>query len=791
MTFKVAARTLLQLGSELISSDSVAFYELIKNGFDAGSKTVTIEFLIRIPGDAWDDCAAAFANTEGKEHNAHLSVFQSLRQVLLKSVDRSSPQSADLIEEIESAHTLDDLRSAFQGANTITVHDSGSGMSLSILTEAFLTIGTRYRRLERERQEPGSTRRVILGDKGVGRLSVMRLGSKMLVKTTQWGERNWHDLQIDWEDFSHDSDLLLSDVQVAPSEGAEKADLNLSGTQLHIWGLAHSWTRTQVETLAGGEFARFMDPFASRHTTSIQITFNSSGVSLPRFDRLLFENAHATLRAMFTAGGSDAPIGAPSVTGNINYITANQQTEFSIDPLSLASIANTTISVVRGIGPFQLELYWWNRRLLRRIEGIGNLKLIRSLLDRWSGGVAIYRDGFRVNPYGGTDDDWLDLDKDAFRASGYKLNRRQLIAKLTISRDGNPQLVDQTNREGLQHNAYFVALRAIVKHLLENRLRDFLDETDKQARLAKMESIDQLEIRTRRSGQRVRDSVRQLRSLAPEEVTKVGILDDVDELLKDIDQAFRNARLRVQTYEEDRERLFALAGTGLLVEIVAHELNRATAHALTMVTSSADDPSLAPARRVLTILGAQLMTIRTRLSVLDELSISGRQVKTSFDLVAWVRDILENHQAQFARHHIQTELSTIPQKRAELRVKMVRGMLVHVIENLLANSVYWLAVQRREDPGFKPRISMMIDVEEKALTFVDNGPGIELHRVDEVFRPMVTTKPPGEGSGLGLYIAREVATYHGATLRLGAKPTVHAGRLNAFTLTLGSVIDET
>src|SRR6187551_1244768 len=37
--FKVSARTVLELGSELISSDIIAFYELIKNAFDAGSKT--------------------------------------------------------------------------------------------------------------------------------------------------------------------------------------------------------------------------------------------------------------------------------------------------------------------------------------------------------------------------------------------------------------------------------------------------------------------------------------------------------------------------------------------------------------------------------------------------------------------------------------------------------------------------------------------------------------------------------------------------------------------------------
>ena len=47
--FKVSARTILELGSELISSDIIAFYELIKNGFDAGSENgVEIEFDIVI-----------------------------------------------------------------------------------------------------------------------------------------------------------------------------------------------------------------------------------------------------------------------------------------------------------------------------------------------------------------------------------------------------------------------------------------------------------------------------------------------------------------------------------------------------------------------------------------------------------------------------------------------------------------------------------------------------------------------------------------------------------------------
>ena len=787
MTFKVAARTILQLGSELISSDSIAFNELIKNGFDAGSSRVEIEFLIRVPGDRWDDCHAFLYGGEGRDFTEGPTDLESIREMLLEGVDRSAPKAAGLIECIQLASTIEDLRKTFQEANTITVRDSGSGMSLSILADAFLTIGTRFRRVEREKARAGSSARAILGDKGVGRLSVMRLGSQLLVRTTQAGESSWHKLRIDWGVFSHDSDVLLSEIPIGPTEGSDKDDRNVSGTELLIWGLAHSWTIGRVEEIVRNEFARFMDPFASRRFTSVRVTFNSSRISIPRFDRLLFDNAHATLNVKFNAQGSESDAEAPTLAGIIDYRTASQKTEFRLGPLDLASICNTTVAVVREIGPFQLELYWWNRRVLRAIEGIGDRKLVRLLLDQWSGGVAVYRDGFRVNPYGGTDDDWLGLDKDAFRAPGYKLNRGQIVAKLTISRDANPFLVDQTNREGLQHNAHFLALRTMVKHLLENRLREFLDASDRQAKLNRIESVDQLEVRTKRSGQRVRASIRRLRDIAPEEVSEVGILDDVELLIKEIDETFRNARLRVQAHEEERERLVALAGTGLLIEIVAHELNRATANALTMVANAANDPTLEPARTVLITLGAQLRTLRTRLSVLDEMSVSGRQVKISFDFVDWVRGILENHQPQFERHHILAEFHTKPRNAGPMRVRMVRGMVVQTLENLLSNSIYWLALQRRENPGFKPQITITIDVRERTLTFVDNGPGIEKTRADEVFRPYVTTKPPGEGSGLGLYIAREVATYHGATLRLSPQPNIHADKLNAFILSLTNV----
>ena len=46
MAFRVAARMILELGAELISSDAVALYELVKNSVDAGSKWVSISIQV-------------------------------------------------------------------------------------------------------------------------------------------------------------------------------------------------------------------------------------------------------------------------------------------------------------------------------------------------------------------------------------------------------------------------------------------------------------------------------------------------------------------------------------------------------------------------------------------------------------------------------------------------------------------------------------------------------------------------------------------------------------------------
>ena len=206
----------------------------------------------------------------------------------------------------------------------------------------------------------------------------------------------------------------------------------------------------------------------------IQILFNKEPVSIPRFNKLLLDNAHATVNATFERQGD---IGM-RLFGKVKYV--GRERAFSIEGTHLTSTTKMPMHVLDRLGPFTLELYWYNRRILTALEGIGDRRTVLRLVREWGGGIMVFRDGFRVLPYGGPDDDWLRLDRRAFASSGYKVNRTQIIGRLKISSLENPALKDQTNREGLQDCEEKDALVALLMHVLQSELRTFLDQIDSE-----------------------------------------------------------------------------------------------------------------------------------------------------------------------------------------------------------------------------------------------------------------------------------------------------------------------
>ena len=186
------ARTLLHLGAELISSDAVALFELVKNSFDAGSSQVKIEVVVRIPHQRRLDLVERVRSTECRAENSVSDSLELLRSAAADAVDRTAPECEPLLVRLRQAQHLSELRKALNAANYIAVVDSGEGMSLDILDDAFLTIGTRSRLKSRAQRNTKNEDRAILGEKGVGRLSAMRLGGHLSVETSTSGENAWN-----------------------------------------------------------------------------------------------------------------------------------------------------------------------------------------------------------------------------------------------------------------------------------------------------------------------------------------------------------------------------------------------------------------------------------------------------------------------------------------------------------------------------------------------------------------------------------------------------------------------
>lgn len=107
-----------------------------------------------------------------------------------------------------------------------------------------------------------------------------------------------------------------------------------------------------------------------------------------------------------------------------------------------------------------------------------------------------------------------------------------------------------------------------------------------------------------------------------------------------------------------------------------------------------------------------------------------------------------------------------------------------VLLNLLTNAFY--AVQKRQqlgEPGYAPTLGVATRQVGEAVKIrvSDNGTGIPADLMSRIFQPFFTTKPSGEGTGLGLSLSHDIITKgHGGTLAVASRE----GQGTTFRITL-------
>ncbi len=123
------------------------------------------------------------------------------------------------------------------------------------------------------------------------------------------------------------------------------------------------------------------------------------------------------------------------------------------------------------------------------------------------------------------------------------------------------------------------------------------------------------------------------------------------------------------------------------------------------------------------------------------------------------------------------------QRTVTRRIIANRSQLGQVALNLLVNARDAVVERAASDPDFEPRVFVSlyeadaprgapVDAGSILLEVIDNGMGIPLDLISRVFEPLVTTKRPGHGSGLGLSTTRRIVMEHGGGVTVESTPGV-------------------
>ncbi|MPR35326.1 sensor histidine kinase [Salmonirosea aquatica] len=97
-----------------------------------------------------------------------------------------------------------------------------------------------------------------------------------------------------------------------------------------------------------------------------------------------------------------------------------------------------------------------------------------------------------------------------------------------------------------------------------------------------------------------------------------------------------------------------------------------------------------------------------------------------------------------------------------VRVNVLPYEMESVLNNIISNALYSTAEKRRQNRDFRPQLVVSTQNLPKkvVIRFRDNGKGIPKKEMEQMFSPFFTTKPTSKGTGLGLYMSKDIVEFH-------------------------------
>lgn len=436
-------------------------------------------------------------------------------------------------------------------------------------------------------------------------------------------------------------------------------------------------------------------------------------------------------------------------------------------------------------GDFRGTIYGFDRSPNSPIS-----KNFRKVLEEIKG-VKLYRNNFRIFPYGSANNDWLGMSDYNQRNKGVVLKQHTSTGFFNIDGERNLELLKElTNRQGLVLDNFGTNFILIAKELIykiiAKRDEKFSDNFSFNRKFIKEMSSGQIIEISGISFRKQANDIIQAENKVERLVKEFDNMDDNEKKseLISLQESTKNLRNAVSLKEKQVAELGAhidefapIMGATIIAETLSHEIIRLSNNiksSSSRVRNAVHNDNKGEAISNLNRIDSSIKFLVRYASLLDVNSYSRRRRYSVESIKEKLEEILEN-----------TPLLTYGNTTVNLKItgddfkaKIITDSFKIIIENLVINSTYWLDKMNISNS----LLTFKLDNDLGKLFVFDNGIGIDKSVENHLFEEFVTNKPDNDGRGMGLYIVTTLLNEFGATITLDDERNQY-GNLYKFIIT--------
>lgn len=456
----------------------------------------------------------------------------------------------------------------FRDDGLFVLRDDGLGMTREDFEQRWLTLGTESKLgsagLKPPPRDPDQPKRTILGEKGIGRLAIAIIGPQVLVLTRaridgkpantaiaayiHWGlfelpGLNLDDIDIPVREFQGGTLPAAQDVNDMVQESIAALDkLDTLSGDTRTAEIQQQMKKFNADPLASYQYLgapSLIDEGCGTHFYILpadSIIQDDIDTRQAYNKSTRFESNLIGFTNTMTPGYKSPPIisrfrdhrdeGSPiELIGEKAFFTPQEFQEvdhhfigqfdeygqfqgtvgiYQMKPEEYVLSWSESDGRPTECGPFSLSFAYMQGAARDSLVPPEEHARLRRKLDR-HGGLYIYRDGVRVQPYGDSDYDWLDIERNrTLGAAYYFYSYRRMLGVIELSTRANRNLTEKAGREGFRENKAYRQMRSILMNFFLQTAGDFFREEGRYSDVhveKKQELNRNEEIRRKKAGQ--------------------------------------------------------------------------------------------------------------------------------------------------------------------------------------------------------------------------------------------------------------------------------------------------